>query len=70
MTPSSAVGVSGRMLRSGAGGSFKMRAHSAVIVSQSKAGAPVRSSWRIAPIDQMSVRSSTSVEDASCSGDM
>jgi hypothetical protein len=54
----------------GAGAVFMMLTQSSGNDSPVNGGRPVKSSYKMAPSDQMSVRASTLLADRICSGDM
>ena len=67
---SSTSGTSGRKLLIGGGGSLRSAAQICGTDSPANGGFPVIASNSIVPMDQMSVRASTSRADRICSGDM
>src|SRR5262245_32189412 len=69
-TLTSGSGNSGRNERRGLGSSNRMDRVIATSDSPMKGSLPVSSSYKTTPKDQMSVRESTSLAQASCSGDM
>ena len=70
MTPSSLGERSERIARSAGGGVFMMFTQSSGSDSPVNGGCPLKSSYKMAPSDQISVRGSTLLAERICSGDM
>src|SRR5689334_17268905 len=70
MARSSGTGTSGRYVEIGGGPCVAMFTHSSGRLAPRKGAVPAKSSYKITPIAQISVRSSTSRDEFICSGDM